>query len=197
MKQAFTLIKNKNHSRMLLSGSSTLEKTKAEQTPDYNLRGWNVCSTRGWNSVKAFTLIELLVVVLIIGILAAVALPQYQKAVAKSRYATLKAAGNALATAQRAYFLENGQYACDLADLAIEMPAEANCYVVQGSPCTNWGCSFKSKGARHIAYYFEDMERYCVVWDGADAILQDVCKQDTGKTTGRHSDGGGYTEYKY
>ena len=62
------------------------------------------------NSCKrAFTLIELLVVVLIIGILAAIALPQYQKAVAKARGAELISMVKAVNTAQEAYFLATGR----------------------------------------------------------------------------------------
>ena len=61
------------------------------------------------NKTKAgFTLIELLVVVLIIGILAAVAVPQYQKAVEKSR---LSEALLNISTMQKQldlYVLENG-----------------------------------------------------------------------------------------
>ena len=71
-----------------------------------------------------FTLIELLVVVLIIGILAAVALPQYQVAVAKSRFGTLRVLGRAIRQAEAVYFMANGRYTDQFDELDLKLPGE-------------------------------------------------------------------------
>lgn len=73
---------------------------------------------------KGFTLIELLVVVLIIGILAAVAVPQYTKAVEKSRAAEAMSLLRSIAQANTAYYLANGHYTADLTDLDITIPGK-------------------------------------------------------------------------
>ena len=73
-------------------------------------------------ATAGFTLIELLVVVLIIGILAGVALPQYQKAVAKARYTQMITAGKSLKDAMELYYMANGDYPVFWSDLDITYP---------------------------------------------------------------------------
>lgn len=91
------------------------------------------------NKSRAFTLIELLVVVLIIGILAAVAMPQYQTAVLKTRFSTMLPLMRSIKDAQERYYMANNEYAVGLNELDIQLPG--GCTTYQSNSNSNiWFC---------------------------------------------------------
>ncbi len=75
-------------------------------------------------NIGGFTLIELLVVVLIIGILSAVALPQYTMAVEKARVAEAMPIIKNIANAREVYRLANGSLPHYFSELDIEITGE-------------------------------------------------------------------------
>jgi prepilin-type N-terminal cleavage/methylation domain-containing protein len=70
---------------------------------------------------RGFTLIELLIVVVIIGILAAIAIPKFQSTKGKANAATLKSDLRNLATAEEAYFYSNMTYTTSLPSLNVSL----------------------------------------------------------------------------
>ena len=98
-------------------------------------------------NTKAFTLIELLVVVLIIGILTAIALPQYEKAIEKSKATEAFLGLRAIGQAEKIYFLENGTYASSFDLLDVDIPGKSslkawNFNPYDAKPNQNWSFQF-------------------------------------------------------
>ena len=161
---------------------------------------------------KAFTLIELLVVVLIIGILAAVAVPQYEKAVIKTRYASLKFLTKSIADAQEIYYLANGEYSnrFDQLDVDAGTPSTSNPSHQRIFP---WGhcymdnefvlCNQKQIQMRYQIYYqntsYAPNQTWCVAVENEDlsSAQNQICKAETGQSAPRHTDRDGSTIWQY
>jgi type IV pilus assembly protein PilE len=75
-----------------------------------------------------FTLVELMVAVAVIGILAMVAYPSFQSAMAKSRRASAQTALMDIAQMQQQYLLDNRSYTASLSTLNYTVPANVSTY---------------------------------------------------------------------
>ena len=99
---------------------STGDATRRECVGTKNLSPW-IADIVMRRSSRGFTLIELLIVVVIIGVLAAIAIPKFQSTKGKANAATLKSDLRNLATAQEAYFYENLVYTSNTVALNVSL----------------------------------------------------------------------------
>ena len=164
------------------------------------------------NHKNGFTLLELLIVVLIIGILAGIALPQYQLSVDKAKYTQAMTLMAAINQAQSRYILDKGNFTTNFYDLDIDMPnsskiatngATNNYYFDSWGECwlhnTGYGaCAIKigKSDAWYFLYWDSTIvkKKYCWAKQN-DARTTKLCQAVTGKTTG--SDNGDYKVYAF
>jgi prepilin-type N-terminal cleavage/methylation domain-containing protein len=99
-------------------------------------------STRRSTNRKGFTLIELLIVVVIIGILAAVAIPKFSNTKEKAFVASMKSDLKNLVSAQESYYADKSQYG-DLAAVGTATtygytPSKGNTVLIANVSATGW-----------------------------------------------------------
>jgi type IV pilus assembly protein PilA len=114
---------------------------------------------------KGFTLIELLIVVVIIGILAAIAIPKFASTKQKAYTASMKTDLRNLVTAEEAYFSNVSAYTNATASLTSSWHASAgNAITFVGANSTGWSATMTNTFVPNTA-----SGHVCGVWIGGAA----------------------------
>ena len=152
---------------------------------------------------KGFTLLEMLVVVLIIGILAAIAIPQYQMSVGRTKFTTLKSFTKTIVESLQRYYMVNNAYPSGYAELDITFDdmtpgfsdsEEFEFSVSGGISCTVWfgnnnliNCNRKIFGTTMSYYVWRDTNKpYICRTKSANTsdMANRLCQKETGRKTG-------------
>ena len=80
---------------------------------------------------KGFTLVEVLIVVIIIGILAAIGVPQFANSIEKAKGGEARAGLGHIQTGEKVYFAENEKYTNNTADLDISLSQRYWTFTIQ------------------------------------------------------------------
>ncbi|HEY4304113.1 MAG TPA: prepilin-type N-terminal cleavage/methylation domain-containing protein [Gemmatimonadaceae bacterium] len=89
---------------------------------------------------RGFTLIELLIVVVIIGILAAIAIPKFQATKGKAYFAGMRSDLHNLTTSEEAYFYDHSQYTNSLDSVQFK-PSKGDSVVIVEATVSGWSAT--------------------------------------------------------